>query len=151
MALPGRVLARSIFQNKIITFAKALLRQGKPTQTMIRKILSIIAGYAIFVVTSLALFKLSGQNPHANPTTSFLIITIIYGAVFSFVSGLVTQLIAKTANLKVNYILAFIIAGFATFSFFKSEGNHWTQLLAIFIFAPVSILGGLFYKKRYGK
>ena len=118
---------------------------------MIRKILSIIIGYAIFVVTSLALFKIARKDPHLDPTTTFIILTTIYGAIFSFVAGLVTQLIARTANLKINYLLAFIIAGFATFSFFKSDGNHWTQLLAIFIFAPTSILGGLFYNKRYKK
>ncbi len=116
---------------------------------MTRNIFSIIVGYAIFVATSLALFKIAGQDPHSNPSISFIILTIIYGAVFSFVAGLVTQLIARKAELKINYVLAFIIAGFATFSFFKSEGNHWTQLIAIIIFAPVSILGGIFYNKRY--
>jgi hypothetical protein len=118
---------------------------------MIKNILSVIAGYAIFVATSLALFKITKQAPHVDPTTSFLILTAVYGAVFSFIAGLVTQLIAQTKSLQVNYILAFIIAGFATFSFFKSDGNHWTQLLAIFIFAPISILGGMFYTKRYSK
>ena len=117
---------------------------------MIRKILSIIAGYAIFVATSLALFKFSRQDPHSNPSTYFIIVTIIYGAVVSFVAGFVTQLIAK-ANLKLNYILAFIIAGFATFSLLKSEGNHWTQILSIFIFAPMSIFGGIFNIKRRKK
>ena len=116
---------------------------------MIRKILSIIIGYAIFVVASLALFKIAKKDPHSDPTTAFIILTTIYGAIFSFVAGLVTQLIARTADLKTSYLLAFIIAGFATFSFFKSDGNHWTQLLAIFIFAPTSILGGLFYIKQY--
>ena len=115
---------------------------------MTRKILSVITGYAIFVVTSIAFFKIAGQKPHDDPTTSFVILTAVFGAIFSFVAGLVTKLIAMTVNLKVNYILAFIIAGFATFSYLKSGGNHWTQLLAIFIFAPVSLLGGLFYKKR---
>jgi hypothetical protein len=118
---------------------------------MIRKILSVIAGYAIFVATSLALFEISGQKPHSAPTNLFAILTAIYGAVFSFVAGLFTQLLSKTGNLKINYVLAFIIAGFATFSLLKSEGNHWTQLLAIFIFAPVSILGGFFYNKRQNK
>jgi hypothetical protein len=118
---------------------------------MIRKVLSVIVGYAIFVMTSLALFKISGQEPHSDPTNHFVILTAIYGAVFSFAAGLVTQLLSKTLNLKINYILALIIAGFATFSLLKSEGNHWTQLLAIFIFAPVSILGGLFYNKRQNK
>ena len=112
--------------------------------------MSIIAGYAIFVTTSLALFKISKQDPHSNPSTYFVIVTTIYGAVFSFVAGFITQLIAK-AKLKLNYTLAVIIAGFATFSFLKSEGNHWTQLLAIFIFAPMSILGGIFYINRRNK
>ncbi|HYJ65740.1 MAG TPA: hypothetical protein VEV62_18490 [Parafilimonas sp.] len=118
---------------------------------MVRNILGVIAGYAIFVVTSLALFKLSGQDPHKQATTSFQILTVVYGAVFSFLSGLVLQLIAKTNTLTLNYILAVIIAGFATFSLIKSDGSNWTQLSAIFIFAPFSVLGGLFYIKRNKK
>jgi peptidoglycan/LPS O-acetylase OafA/YrhL len=115
---------------------------------MVRKIFSVITGYAIFVITALALFKLSGQKPHADPTATFAIVTAVYGTLCSFIAGLVTQMISRAKNLNTNYILAFIIAAFATFSFFKSEGNHWTQVLAILIFAPVSILGGVFYKKR---
>jgi hypothetical protein len=76
---------------------------------MIRKILGIVAGYAIFAVTSLALFKLSGQDPHTKATTLFVILTAIYGAVFSFVAGLVAPVIARTGDLKINYILGFII------------------------------------------
>lgn len=118
---------------------------------MIRKVAGIIAGYAIFVITSLALFKLSGQDPHAEATTGFQILTALYGVVFSFLCGLVVQLIAKTNTLTLNYILAVIIAGFATFSLIQSDGSRWTQLLAIFAFAPVSVLGGLFYIKRNKK
>ncbi|NEU07871.1 hypothetical protein GZH53_06060 [Flavihumibacter sp. R14] len=118
---------------------------------MTRKILSVFAGYSIFVATSLALFKLSGHNPHSDPIISFVTLTLAYGVIFSFVAGLVAQLIAKSKDLKINYILAVIIASFATFSFFKSGGNHWTQMLAIFIFAPVSVLGGLVYNKRKDK
>jgi len=118
---------------------------------MIRKILSVIAGYAIFVLSSVALFKVSGQEAHAEATTGFIIFTILYGIVFSFIAGLVTQLIANTKNLTLNYILAFILAGFAAFSLFKSGGSHWTQWIAIFIFAPATIAGGLFYIKRQRK
>lgn len=118
---------------------------------MIRRIGGIVAGYAIFVVSSLALFKLSGQNPHADPAIAFVIIILIYGAFFSGLSGFTAQLISKTANLKINYMLAFVIAGFAAFSFLKSEGNHWTQILAIFIFAPASVYGGMIYNKRNKK
>lgn len=118
---------------------------------MLRQILGIIAGYAIFVITSLALFKISGQAPHEQVTTSFMALTAVYGSVFSFIAGLVTRIIGKTKNLSLNYILAFIIAGFALFSLLKSSGSHWTQVLAIVVFAPVSILGGIYYNKRFNK
>jgi uncharacterized membrane protein len=115
---------------------------------MTRKILSIIIGYLVFAVTALALFEFTGQNAHSNPTNVFAFFAAIYGAIFSFLAGLVAHYVAKTSNLKINYVLAFMIAAFATFSLLKTVGNNWTQLLAIFIFAPVPILGGLFYKTK---
>ncbi|WP_264537771.1 hypothetical protein [Flavobacterium sp. N1736] len=114
---------------------------------MIRQILGVILGYAIFVISSILLFKFSGVNPHADASQLFMVLTFVYGTVFSFVSGLVAQLISKSKNLKVNYVLFVIMAGFAAFSLFKSSGSSWTQLLAIFVFAPVSVLGGLFWIK----
>lgn len=115
---------------------------------MIRKILAVLAGYAIFVISSLLLFNLSGQKPHAEAPMVFKLLTLIYGGAFSVLSGYVLRLIAKNRNLNLNYILAVIIAGFATFSLFSASGSHWTQLLAIFIFAPASILGGKLYRNK---
>lgn len=96
---------------------------------MVKRIGGVIAGYVIFVVSSLLLFKLSGQKPHAQAPISFQVITVLYGVIFSFLSGVVVQLIAKDKTLTLNYVLGLIMAGFATFSFFKTEGSHWTQVL----------------------
>ncbi|MES1219074.1 MAG: hypothetical protein ABUT20_26440 [Bacteroidota bacterium] len=115
---------------------------------MLKQILSVITGYAIFVITSLALFKISGKDPHQAPANSFLLLTAVYGAVSAFLSGLVLQLIARSKRLTLNIVLAFMIAGFALFSLLQSDGSHWTQILAITIFAPVSILGGLYYQRK---
>jgi len=115
---------------------------------MIRQISGVIIGYAIFVISSVFLFRFSEVNPHEEASKLFMVLTFVYGSVFSFISGLVAQLIAKSKSLKVNYVLFVIMAGFAAFSLFKSSGSSWTQLLAIFIFAPISILGGLFWIKR---
>ncbi|WP_264564103.1 hypothetical protein [Flavobacterium sp. N3904] len=115
---------------------------------MIKNILGVITGYVIFVISSVLFFKLSGVKPHSEASAVFMFLTFVYGTVFSFLSGLVTQIIAKTKNLKVNYALFFIVASFATFSLFKSDGSSWTQILAIFVFAPISILGGLFIIKK---
>jgi len=115
---------------------------------MIKQIIGVIISYLIFVISSVILFKFSKVNPHEDASKLFMVWTFVYGTVFSFISGLVTQLIAKTRNLKANYVLFIIMAGFATFSLFKSGGSSWTQLLAIFVFAPVSVLGGLFCINR---
>lgn len=115
---------------------------------MIKQILGVILGYAIFVISSIFLFRFSGVNPHEDTSKLFMVLTFVYGTVFSFISGLVAQLISKARSLKVNYVLFIIMAGFAAFSLFKSSGSFWTQLLAIFVFAPVSVLAGLFWIKR---
>jgi hypothetical protein len=114
---------------------------------MVKKILGVLAGYTVYVVTSLALFKIAGRDPHQEASIPFIILTAIYGMIFSFVSGAIARMIAKTKALTVNYILALIIACFALFSLIKSEGAHWTQILSIVLFAPVSIAGGYFIRQ----
>lgn len=115
---------------------------------MLRNILSIIVGYAIFVASSLALFNISGQKSHAEATIGFQVLTAVYGTVFSILAGFVVQLIASAKKLRLNYILAAIIAAFAMFSMIKADGSHWTQLLAIVVFAPISVLGGVLYQRK---
>ncbi|GAB3937459.1 hypothetical protein [Mucilaginibacter myungsuensis] len=109
---------------------------------MVRKILGVIAGYTIFVITGVAYFQLSGHKPHAPATGGFQLLTAVYGAFWSMVAGYVLQLIARTNDLKPNFALAVIIAGFALFSMLKSTGSSWTQVQAMAVFAPASVLGG---------
>ncbi len=115
---------------------------------LLKNTVAVILGYAIFVISAVLLFQLSGIDPHADASIGFIILTIIYGSLFSFIGGLLTQLISKSGTLSINYILAGIIAGFATFSLFKTTGNHYSQYAAIFLFAPASVLGGLTYLKK---
>jgi hypothetical protein len=112
---------------------------------ILKPVLSVVVGYAIFVISAIVLFQLSGVDPHAEPSTLFMISSIGYGALFAFIAGLTTQAILKSGTLTINYILAGIIAGFAAFSLLKTSGNHYSQWAAIFLFAPASILGGLIF------
>ena len=116
-----------------------------------RNIIAVILGYVIFAVSAVLLFQLSKIDPHANPSTGVIIVTLVFGFVFSFIGGLLTQLISKPHSLTINYVLAAIMTGFAAFSWFKSPGNHFSQIAAIFLFAPASILGGFtFLRKKPG-
>lgn len=112
-----------------------------------RNILGLIAGYLIFAVSAVLLFKLSGIDPHAEASASLIAGVVVFGAVFAFIGGFVAKLIAASRTLIVNIVLAVLMAGFAAFSLTKSDGSHYTQLAAIFIFAPVSLVGGILRKR----
>jgi hypothetical protein len=116
-----------------------------------RTIVGVILGYAIFVVSAVLLFRLSAVDPRADPGIGFMMLTIAYGIAFGFLGGLVAQAISGTRQLTVNYVLAGIMAGFAAFSLFKTSGNHYSQIAAIFLFAPASVLGGLLYIRRFAR
>jgi peptidoglycan/LPS O-acetylase OafA/YrhL len=109
---------------------------------MTRSILSVITGYLIFAVSSILLFILTGQKPHAEASVAFKTVTVAYGVVFSIIAGFVLQLIARQKTFTLNYVLAAVIFLFATISLVTAKGTHWTQLFAMIIFAPVSVLGG---------
>jgi di/tricarboxylate transporter len=109
---------------------------------MLRKILAVIAGYMVFAVSSVLLFNLTHHHPHQDAPFNFKLITIAYGVCFSILAGAVVQLIAKQNTLGLNFILACMMFAFAGISMAVSGGSHWTQLFAMFIFAPVSIVGG---------
>ena len=115
---------------------------------MLRNILALVAGYAIFVIAAVLLFQISGMDPHSDPSAGFMAAVIACGILSSLTGGIVTQLISKHNTLTVNYLLALIIAGFASFSWFKTTGNHYSQIAAIFLFAPLSILGGYFIPRK---
>ena len=115
---------------------------------MLRKIVSVIAGYMVFAISSVLLFNLTHHHPHQDAPLNFKLVTTAYGVFFSIIAGLVVQLIAKQKNLTLNYILAAIMFALAGISMTLSGGSHWTQIFAMFIFAPVSILGG--YIKNEG-
>ena len=107
-----------------------------------RNIAAVIVGYLVFAVSALLLFKLAGIDPHAETGTRIVLLVVVFGAVFSFVAGIVTKAVASSSSLVVNFVLAVLIFAFAAFSALQSSGNHYTQIAAMFVFAPVSILGG---------
>ncbi len=112
-----------------------------------RNILGVIFGYFIFAIGAVMLFRLTGIDPHADVGLATKALVIGGGAVFGFASGYVAKLIASTRTLIVNIVLSLIMAGFAAVSLFMSAGEHYTQIAAIFLFAPLSLLGGFFRRR----
>ncbi|MBK0378416.1 hypothetical protein [Mucilaginibacter segetis] len=115
------------------------------------KVTAVVVGYLIFVLSAVALFRFTGQKPHAPASVGFQVVTAVYGIFFSVLSGFVLQLIARSGTIGLNVVLAMVIAVFAAFSMFKSDGSTWTQWQAIVLFAPSSVLGGYVYLNRKKK
>lgn len=113
----------------------------------VRNILGVIVGYFIFAIGAVMMFRLSGIDPHADVGLATKALVIGGGAVFAFAGGFVSKLIASTRTLIANIVLSLIMAAFAAVSFFMSAGEHYTQIAAIFLFAPLSLLGG-FLRRR---
>lgn len=116
---------------------------------MARNIIGLIVAYLVFAVSAVVLFWLSGHAPHQAQPVGFEILTALYGLFFSLLAGAVQQFIARTGNLVINYALAAMIVVFAAASLITSTGSHWTQWLAILLFAPASIAGGWLYLRRF--
>lgn len=115
---------------------------------IVRNIAAVIAGYLIFAVSAVLLFNLSGIDPHAETGLMTKFGVVIFGCVFSFIGGYIAKLIAAANSLSVNIVLAVLMAAFAAFSFFESPGEHYTQIAAIFLFAPASLIGGIARRSR---
>jgi hypothetical protein len=108
-----------------------------------RNIIAVVAGYMIFAASALMLFNFSGIDPHTDPGIGTLAIVIAFGSIFAVIGGYAAKMIAATKTPWANYALAFIMAAFAAFSLMRSPGTHYTQIAAVFLFAPLSLAGGL--------
>ena len=114
---------------------------------ILRNIAAVIIGYLIFAVSAVMLFQISGIDPHAGARPGVVLLVVVFGAVFSFIGGFVAKLIAHSGSLIPNLVLAILIFSFAAFSLARSPGSHYTQIAAMVVFTPISLLGGYFRRK----
>jgi hypothetical protein len=109
-----------------------------------RHIAAVLAGYLVFAVLSVALFALSHRDPHVAQDSVFVAFSIAYGVLAAVLSGYLAALIGRHHPLSHARTLAVAIAAVAIVSLLArpGAGSTWSQLLAILIFAPSTILGG---------
>jgi hypothetical protein len=120
---------------------------------IVRSVIAVVAGYLIFAVSAIALFKLSGQAPHAPASIGFMIISILYGIVFAALSGFVAAWMAKRYEFEHGLAVASVIAAIGAASWLTSAGSDakWTQLAALLVMAPSAIAGGWYRARQVGE
>jgi len=115
-----------------------------------RSFLSIVAGYLVFSITAVLLFRISGVNPHQSPAIEFIIGSIVYGVFFAGLGGYVSAAIARRKELTHALAVASIIAVIAIVSIILApkEGVLWSELATLLLMAPAAGLGGYLRSRR---
>ncbi len=109
-----------------------------------RRVVGIIVGYAIFAVSAVLWFRLSGHDPHAAQPAGFIVSSIMYGMVFAAIGGYVSAAIGGGSARAQGAVLALLIALGATVSLLAvtERGSAWSMLGALFLMAPSAAVGG---------
>ena len=116
-----------------------------PTSTrLLRTIAAVVGGYLIFAFSAVALFQLSGRDPHAPQPPWFVAGSVAYGMAFAALGGFVAARVAPTRQLLHAASVAAILALGAGVSLLTSPGAGatWSQWAALALMAPSAYLGG---------
>jgi hypothetical protein len=112
--------------------------------TLLRSIVAVLVGYAIFAVSAFALFRVTGHDPHAPASLAFMVVTVLEGVVFATAGGYVAAWIAGRRPLAHGVAVAVVLAAGAAASLVATLGHGavWTQVTALLFMAPSAVVGG---------
>jgi hypothetical protein len=111
---------------------------------VLRSILGVVTGYAVFAASAFALFQLTGQPPHEEAPVPFMVGAVAYGVAFALLGGYLSGWIAGRRPVAHAAVVAVILALGATASLVATLGNGtvWSQISAIAAMAPAAVAGG---------
>ncbi len=111
---------------------------------MLKSILAVVVGYAIFAGSGFALFQLTGQPPHGEASPVFMLGAIAYGVAFALLGGYISGWIAGRRPFVHGAVVAAVLALGATVSLVATlgKGAIWSQVSAIALMAPAAATGG---------
>ena len=110
----------------------------------LRSIVAVLAGYVVFAVSAFAVFRLSGQAPHAVASGPVVLLTIAAGIVFAIAGGYMAAWIAGRRPLAHGIAVALVLALGAGASLVATVGHGaiWSQIAALLCMAPAAATGG---------
>ena len=116
---------------------------------MLRSIVAVVAGYAVFGASAAILFPLTGRDPHAQAPMTFMIWTIVFGIVFAAAGGYAAAAIAPRKPRAHAAVVGALIAVGAAVSLVAAPSDaRWSQLAALFLMAPAAAAGGTVRRHR---
>jgi hypothetical protein len=115
-----------------------------PSTRMLRTLGAVLGGYLIFALSAVALFQLTGRDPHAPQPLWFMVASVAYGMGFAGLGGFAAARLAPTRSLLHAGGVAVVLALGASVSLVASPGGGatWSQWAALVLMAPSAYLGG---------
>ncbi len=112
--------------------------------------LAVFVGYVIFAALSFAIFRVSGQAPHAAAPMSFMALSIVSGMLFACAGGYAAGVIAgrnpQAHGVAVSVLLA--IGAGVSLAATLGHGSVWSQVAALLLMAPSAVAGGWFRARQ---
>src|SRR5262245_12908021 len=116
---------------------------------MVRSVIAVIAGWAVFGLSAALHFAFAGRSPHDTPTTAFAIGTTIYGVVFALAAGGVAAALAPGRPIVHAAVVSLVIAAGATAAMLSRPAVViWSQTAALVLMAPAATVGGALLRSR---
>jgi len=112
---------------------------------VLRSVLAVLAGYLIYAVPTVLLYRTAGQAPLVQPPSGFVLGSALQGILFAFLGGYVAAWIAPLRDRLHAGVVALIIATAALLQAFgrPDASASGTALTALFFVAPSAWLGGV--------
>ncbi len=116
---------------------------------LVRSVAAIVLGYAVFALSAVLLFKITGKDPHAPQNLAFQLFAAVYGIAFAALGGLLAARVAPSKGSLHAASVAFLIALGAIVSLAASAaGSTWSQWAALVLMAPSSWIAAAVFAGR---
>jgi hypothetical protein len=118
-----------------------------------RTLLAVFTGYVLFVATAVLLFNLTGEQPHAQASTGFMVGSTMYRMFFAALGGYVATVLARGVSPVPAIALCLAIAVPAGVALIAAPdtGARWSQIATALFMAPMALLGGLLRLRRVAR
>ena len=120
---------------------------------ILRSVLAVFLGYAVFAVSAVFLFNTAGRDPHAAQKLGFVVFAVFYGVTFAGLGGLLAARIAPAKGMLHAALVALIIALGAIVSLVARPDarSTWSQWTALVLMAPSAWAATVMFARRVHK
>ena len=117
--------------------------------SLIRSLAAVLGGYLLFSLAAVALFRATGQAPHAPAPPLFMIFAAGYGMLSAGIGGCLAARLSRARPVLHGSLLALLIGIRATVSLlYSSDAATWSQWEALLLMAPMAAVGALIRSRQ---